>query len=108
MTFKTTITSTVMTFAASALPAQAFDIGLWDRDTDGVISETEFDIAWVTATDYSTSYDGDLSGGLDAPEELTGDFSAFDLNGDSVLTGPEIAHLEAVFEEDLPEDEVAD
>jgi hypothetical protein len=76
-----------------------FNIELWDRDMDGVITEPEFDIAWVEATEYTTSHDSDLSGGLDAPEELTGDFSTFDVNGDGVLTGPEIVHLATVLEE---------
>lgn len=80
-----------------------FNIELWDRDMDGVITEPEFDIAWIEATEYTTSYDGDLSGGLDAPEELTGDFSAFDANGDGVLTGPEIVHLATVLKEDPAE-----
>ncbi|WP_370159315.1 hypothetical protein [Limimaricola soesokkakensis] len=81
------------------LHVREFDIGQWDRDTDGVITKAEFEVAWVAATDYTSSYDSDLSGGLDAPEELTGDFSAFDLDGDGVLRGPEIAHLAAVLEE---------
>ncbi|WP_162620426.1 hypothetical protein [Limimaricola cinnabarinus] len=85
-----------------------FDSGLWDRDGDGLITKVEFDLAWVEATEYTTSYDGDLSGGLDAPEELTGDFSAFDLNSDGVLAGPEIAHLAAMLEGEPAESTEAD
>ncbi|WP_334061060.1 hypothetical protein [Limimaricola cinnabarinus] len=80
-----------------------FDSGLWDRDGDGLITKVEFDLGWVEATEYTGSYDSDLSGGLDAPEELTGDFSTFDLDGDGVLSGPEIVHLAAVLGDDSAE-----
>ena len=50
-----------------------------------------------------SSLAADLSGGLDAPEELTGDFSTFDLDGDGVLSGPEIVHLAAVLGDDSAE-----
>ncbi|WP_147115263.1 hypothetical protein [Tateyamaria sp. syn59] len=103
MNTRTMALSLLMTTAAAG-QALAFDIGVWDPDTDGVITEAEFDVAWVTQTDYASSYDSDLSGGLDAPEELTGDFSAFDLDDNGVIEGEEIDHLRTVIEEGLAQD----
>ena len=82
----------------TAAPAMAQeDIGVWDTDGDGALSENEFYEGWGSAwgedeSAFST-WDEDGDGALTEEEYNAGVFNSYDDDGSGVIEEPEFGDI---------------
>ncbi|MFZ3585232.1 hypothetical protein ACOI1H_24340 [Loktanella sp. DJP18] len=82
---------------ASPVIAQDMDMGAWDGDSDGVLSQDEFNEGWGTnygedETAFST-WDEDGDGALNEDEYNNGVFNSYDDDESGVIEEPEFGDV---------------
>lgn len=79
--------------ALTAAPAMAQeDIGAWDTDGDGALSQEEFETGWGENDVYST-WDEDGDGALTEEEFNAGVFDSYDADDSGAIEEPEFGDV---------------